>query len=667
MAVDKDGNIMDPFNLRIDTDPEILRDAMEQYDSIMAQGSVTRPGMPGMPPEMPSVNDMITPEFAPVEYLEAGELPDLSLDLGNLIPADLYMAESANVPTEVKQAAEDETKTILENAIAGDEEDGLRATGALSLDLASASQEEKQEAYRNLSDIIDAGGLPAVEEFVRSMYTDGDNKESIPEWALPATVFGTFMMNEPGDWRQAYLQAKGKTATFMFNKRTQDAAAKAAFEKEIKEKALELYEAREIKTNDLLALVGKVTNESLNNFQKSGKVGDLVLIDEQESKENLLDKFTAASVGKYQQSGDYNDLVRLSGKDDKETKIIEYLKLFTTDSVAEYEKGGRLDPSVLVRKPGSGDKDKDLSELTGLLEDYTPASVEAFKQAGYDFNLLVPKTDDGLVGGDAVFGDTSAGIMMNNITNMIKTDYIEKLKTADLNTKLDQLTTYAGLYKATSETQITKTGALDTLKQRQPFVNVTPKEFAERIGLDLTDPDVAELARIPVNLLPTAPKELATSYLANKSLRNKMEIVGNILTNAPKNVVGIKGEFLGTDVARILSDATGYPIPSEFTLNKILLNVAEIDLIEGIIKEDRFTEQDRKMVREFIKGDNYKTQEEALLRLEEVMEIIDRTDLVLMNQLEGNYRPIEIVSAEDRALANKTRVAKLLELSKPPE
>ena len=662
MAVDKDGNIIDPFNLRIDTDPQMLRDAMAQYDSL---GGVTRPGMPAMPPEMPSVNEMITPEFAPVEYLEAGELPDLSLNLDNLIPADLYMAESSKVPDEVKQAVEDETKTILENAEAGNEEDGLRATGALGLDLASGSQEEKQEAYRNLSDIIDAGGLPAVEEFVRSMYTDGDNKESIPEWALPATVFGTFIMNEPGDWRQAYLQAKGKTASFMFNKRGADAQAKAAREKEIKEKALELYEAREIKTNDLLALVGKVTTGSLKTFQETGKVGDLKLIDEESNKEDLLDRFTAASVGKYAQSGEYTDLVYLPGKGDKETKIIEYLKLFTPASVAEYEKGGRKDPNVL--KPIDDSKNNDLSELTGLLETYTAASVQAFKENNNDFNLLVQKTDNGLVGGDAVFGDTSAGIMMNNITNMIKADYIEKVKNADLDTKLDQLTTYAGLYKATSETQITKTGALDTLKQRQPFVNVTPKEFAERIGLDLNDSNVADLARVPVNILPTAPKELATSYLANKSLRNKMNIVGSILTNAPKNVVGVRGELLGTDVARILSDVTGYPIPPEFTLNKILLNVAEIDLIEGIIKEDRFTEQDRKMVREFIKGDNYKTQEEALLRLEEVMEIIDRTDLVLMNQLEGNYRPIETMSREDRSLANKTRVAKLLELSKPPE
>jgi hypothetical protein len=651
MAVDRDGNIIDPFNLRLDTDPKMLRDAMAQYDSL---SGVTRPGMPSTPPEM------TTPQFAPIEYAEAGELPSLNLDLTNILDLSEQMPP---IPPDVRTSIIDETEAVINNAQAGDVEDGIRAVGALALDNAPGLIEEKEDAYRNLSDIIDAGGLPAVEEFVRSMYTDGDNKENIPEWALPAAVFGTFMMNEPGDWRQAYLQAKGKTATYMFNKRNADATAKAQLEKEIKEKALELYQSREIKTNDLLSLVGKVTPASLKTFQNSGKIGDLVLVDEQESKENLLDNFTAASVGRYQQSGDYNDLVRLSEKDDKDTKIIEYLKLFTPASVAEYEKGGRQDSSVLVRKAGS--KDQDLSELTGLLEEYTPASVEEFKQSDYNFNLLVPKTDNGFVGGDAVFGDSSDGIMMNNITNMIKTDYIEKLKTADLDTKLDQLNIYAGLYKATTDTQITKTGALDTLKQRQPFVNVTPKEYAERIGLDLNDPNVAELAKIPVNLLPTAPKELATSYLANKSLRNKMEIVGNILKNAPENVVGVKGELLGTDVARILSDVTGFSIPAEYTLSKILLNVAEIDLIEGIIKEDRFTEQDRRMVREFIKGDNYKTQAEALLRLEEVMEIIDRTDTVLMNQLEGNYRPIETMSIEERSLDNKSRVEELLKLSKP--
>jgi hypothetical protein len=30
MAVDRDGNIIDPFNLSIDTDPKILRDAFRK-------------------------------------------------------------------------------------------------------------------------------------------------------------------------------------------------------------------------------------------------------------------------------------------------------------------------------------------------------------------------------------------------------------------------------------------------------------------------------------------------------------------------------------------------------------------------------------------------------------------------------------------------------------
>ena len=643
-------------------DPNMMQQALDEYDRMNNSLPQGRPPVPGTPPAGTSINQMMTPTYEDVQFAEAGSLPNLDLDIRSLVDPQLFMEETNNLTPEVKLAAEEEVMSVLTNAGAGEEEDGIRAVAALGLDNASGTTEEKQDAYRSISDMIDEGGIPAVEEFVRSMYTESNNSESIPEWALPASVFGTFMMNEPGDWKQAYLQAKGKTATYMFNKGEKAKADKAKLDQDIRKKALDLYASREIKTNDLLALVGKVTTDSLKTFQESGKVGDLKLVDEETNKEDLLDKFTVASVGKYAESGQYSDLIRLKEKGDKDTKVIEYLKLFTPASVADYEKGGRQDSSLLVRKPGKGEND--LSELTGLLEDHTAASVEEFKNSGYDFSLLVKKTDNGLIGGDSVFGSDSSGTMMNNITNMIKSDYIEKLKTADLDTKIDQLNTYAGLYKATSDTQITKTGALDTLKERQPFVNVTPKQFATQIGLDLNDPKIAELARIPVNLLPTAPAELATRYLANKSLRNKMELVGGILTNAPANVVGIKGELLDTNAARILSDITGFKIPEDFTLTKVLLNVAEIDLIEGIIKEDRFTEADRKMVREFIKGDSYKTQAEALIRYKEVMEVIDRTETVIMNQLEGNYKPITTMSSEDQSLQNKERIARLMELSK---
>jgi len=634
---------------------------MAQYDSFMAQGSVERPGMPAMPPEMPSVNEMITPEFAPVEYLEAGELPDLSLNLDNLIPADLYMAESSKVPAEVKQAVEDETKTILENAEAGDEEDGLRATGALSLDLASGSQEEKQEAYRNLSDIIDAGGLPAVEEFVRSMYTDGDNKESIPEWALPATVFGTFMMNEPGDWRQAYLQAKGKTASFMFNKRGADAQAKAALEKEIKEKALELYQSREIKTSDLLGLVGKVTTDSLKTFQESGKVGDLKLVDEEESKENLLDNFTAASVGEYEQSGDYNDLVRLAKSGDGKDTMIEYLKLFTPESVKAWEESG--DVSKLVAKKDKEDS-KDLGEYMTMLETYTADSVQAFIDGGMDFRLLTKKKDDGLFTIDDAFGDSGEQLNKSTITSMASDNYISKLVDYNEDQKLDQLNLFASLYKATTEQKIQKTGALDTLKEQTPFVNVTPREFAQRIGLDVANERVAEIIQVPEMTLPTVPQDIHRNALALDSLANKMKVIEQIYDAAPDFVTGVRGEILNTDAWRAVSDVLGFDIPIERTMASIITNVAELDMIKAIIKEERFTDKDRQMVREFIEGRSFKNIDEARLRLAEINEVIARERAVIDNQIKGNYRPIEYTSdAPGIGVQNKQRVQELLELS----
>jgi len=106
-----------------------------------------------------------------------------------------------------------------------------------------------------------------------------------------------------------------------------------------------------------------------------------------------------------------------------------------------------------------------------------------------------------------------------------------------------------------------------------------------------------------------------------------------------------------------------FNIPSEVKLANVILSVAEIDLIEAIIKEDRFTEQDRTMVRQFIRGDNYKDQEEALLRYNEVMEIITREEAVINNQLEGNYQPVKRPGIEERTLSNKKRIDELLKLS----
>ena len=638
-------------------DPRMLEEALRMND-----GQASREQTGG-------VMEMLTPKFNEVQFAEAGQLPPLNLNLDNIdFDPQKFLEESTNMPFDLKSGIENEIESILTNADAGDEEDGLRAISALGLDTnPNISPDEKAQGYKEISDLIQEGGIGAVEEFVRSIYAPDGNDEAIPEWALPASVFGTYLMNEPGDWKQAILQARGKTASTMLKKNLTDKATKDKLDLDIRKKALDLYTASKAgnkpTATSLVGLVGKVTPESLAKYETSGRLSDLVLITDQKSNNDLLKDFTAESVGTYEKSGEYADLIRVDGGKNGATKQIEFLKLFTPDSVKLYESGDRLDPGVLVRKPSSTNS-SDIKELTALLEDHTAESVQAFKEGGYDFSLLRKKTNNGLIGAADAFGDDSDGQRMSNITQMIDSGYIERVSQMSDKEKIDQLNTYAGLYKSTTETQMMKTGSLDTLKQRFPFVATTPTMFAESIGLDLQDPEIAAMAKTPIFLLPTAPAELSRSYLALGSLRNKMETVGKLLEFAPENLVGIKGQLLNTDTARALADATGlFNIPSEVKLANVILSVAEIDLIEAIIKEDRFTEQDRTMVREFIRGNNYKDQEEALLRYNEVMEIITREEAVINNQLEGNYQPVKRPGIEERTLSNKKRIDELLKLS----
>jgi hypothetical protein len=638
-------------------DPRMLEEALRMND-----GQAPRQQTGG-------VMEMLTPKFNEVQFAEAGQLPPLNLNLDNIdFDPQKFLEESTNMPFDLKSGIENEIESILTNADAGDEEDGLRAISALGLDTnPNISPDEKAQGYKEISDLIQEGGIGAVEEFVRSIYAPDGNDEAIPEWALPASVFGTYLMNEPGDWKQAIIQARGKTAVTMLNKGVTDKATKDKLDLDIRKKALDLYTASKAgnkpTATSLVGLVGKVTPASLAKYETSGRLSDLVLITDQKSNNDLLKDFTAESVGTYEKSGEYADLIRVDAGKNGATKQIEFLKLFTPDSVKLYESGDRLDPGVLVRTPSSTNS-SDIKELTALLEDHTAESVQAFKEGGYDFSLLRKKTNNGLIGAADAFGDDSDGQRMSNITQMIESGYIERVSQMSDKEKIDQLNTYAGLYKSTTETQMMKTGSLDTLKQRFPFVATTPTMFAESIGLDLQNPEIAAMAKTPIFLLPTAPAELSRSYLALGSLRNKMETVGKLLEFAPDNLVGVKGQLLNTDTARALADATGlFNIPSEVKLANVILSVAEIDLIEAIIKEDRFTEQDRTMVRQFIRGDNYKDQEEALLRYNEVMEIITREEAVINNQLEGNYQPVKRPGIEERTLSNKKRIDELLKLS----
>ena len=96
----------------------------------------------------------------------------------------------------------------------------------------------------------------------------------------------------------------------------------------------------------------------------------------------------------------------------------------------------------------------------------------------------------------------------------------------------------------------------------------------------------------------------------------------------------------------------------------VISNVAEIDMIKAIIKEERFTDKDREMVKQFIEGRSFKNIDEAMLRLAEINEVIARERAVIDNQIKGNYRPIDYSSdAPGIGVENKERIQRLLELS----
>ena len=112
-------------------DPRILEQAL-----MMEQQGVRSDGTGG-------ITDMLTPQFDQTQFAEAGALPNLNLDLSNVItqngatdlsfdPAQ-YLDDSRNLDPQVKQDVTDEVSAVLQNADAGDEEDGIRAVAAVAL------------------------------------------------------------------------------------------------------------------------------------------------------------------------------------------------------------------------------------------------------------------------------------------------------------------------------------------------------------------------------------------------------------------------------------------------------------------------------------------------------------------------------------------------------
>ena len=593
-------------------DPRMLEEALRMNDEKERNKMLSQSGRA---PGGGGVLDMLTPNFNQVQFAEAGALPPLDLNL-NFDPQE-YLNVSSSTPFELKDGIEREIESILTNADAGDEEDGLRAIAALGLDGADASPEEKSQGYKEFSDLVQEGGIGAVEEFVRSIYAPDDNEEAIPEWALPASVFGTFLMNEPGDWKQAVLQARGKTAAAMLQKRTVDKTAKDKLDLDIRKKALDLYTASKAgdkpTATSLVGLVGKVTPESLAKYEISGKLGDLVLIKDTKDVGDLLKDFTAASVAKFQQSGDYNDLV-----------------------------GGRL--------PDSGNKGDTTKDLIELLGSYTAESVDAYA-VSKKFSDLVPKDPYAMD-----YPDVSATDAVNQqaVTKMTQDTFINGLLDKDDATKLAQLRKYRMLYMQTIDTASERTEG-ETVRERLPFGELTPSQFALSIGLDIEDPKINAIVSIPEVKLPKASQEDLLQANALYRLEQQWSVLGKILEVAPENITGIKGEWWKSTPAKILADVIpGIEIPSEATMANFYTNLAEVDLIEEILKESRFSDEDRKLVREVISGKPFKNKQDFLLRWENVQKKIQDGIQGIEFKLEGrrvpeNFRTNSSMSTDDLA------------------
>ena len=127
-------------------DPRLLEQAL-RLDQLGAQPDGTG-----------GITDMLTPQFDTTQYAEAGALPDLNLDLSNVIAGggsnDLsfdpqqFLNESNNLDPQVRELVNDEVGQVLLNAQAGDEEDGIRAITAVALDESGATPPEVEEVIR---------------------------------------------------------------------------------------------------------------------------------------------------------------------------------------------------------------------------------------------------------------------------------------------------------------------------------------------------------------------------------------------------------------------------------------------------------------------------------------------------------------------------------------
>ena len=137
----------------------------------------------------------------------------------------------------------------------------------------------------------------------------------------------------------------------------------------------------------------------------------------------------------------------------------------------------------------------------------------------------------------------------------------------------------------------------------------------------------------------------------------------NILEMAPENVTGIKGEWFDTDAARVIADITPFDIPKEATIAQIYNQAAQLRLVKAILNEERFSNEDRGLVNEFISGRSFASPFAKLQQLKKVDEVIERALVGIEFDLDGRRVPEGFYQGktQDPELNENQRRQKLLE------
>jgi hypothetical protein len=172
---------------------------------------------------------------------------------------------------------------------------------------------------------------------------------------------------------------------------------------------------------------------------------------------------------------------------------------------------------------------------------------------------------------------------------------------------------------------------------------------------------------IPEVKLPKAKPEDLTNLNSLYRLDEKWDTIGKIIEMAPENVTGVRGEWWNSTPAKILADVIpGMEIPAEATMTQVFNNVAEVNLIKEILKESRFSDKDRELVRQFITGTKFKNKREMMLRWNEVKEKI--TDGINLGEftIEGRRVPEDFTPDNEYQMPgerNSELIQSILELS----